>query len=96
MVTPEKLAAMQPYPGIDFLGAGYDMFTGNPEGDEKSMIDAGFKQPVRTMSYQGVTMTRDDQYLLPDGAYGQPMHSCYRTQARASTHLPSSARAWVR
>ena len=65
MVTPEKLAAMQPYPGIDFLGAGYDMFTGNPEGDEKSMIDAGFKQPLRTMPYQGVTMTRDDQYLMP-------------------------------
>ena len=35
---------------------------------------------VRTMSYEGVTMTRDNQYLLPDGAYGSPMHSCYRTQ----------------
>ena len=24
MVTPQKLEAMQPYPGVDFLGAGYD------------------------------------------------------------------------
>ena len=80
MVTPEKLAAMQPYPGVDYLGMGYDIFTGNPEGDDKSMNDAGFKEPVHMISYQGVTMTRDNQYLLPDGAYGSPMHSCYRTQ----------------
>ena len=45
-----------------------------------AVIDSGFKQPVRAMSYEGVTMTRDNMYLLPDGAWGSPMYSCYRTQ----------------
>lgn len=45
-----------------------------------AVIDPGFKQPVRAISYTGVTLTRDNNYLLPDGSHGSPMRSCYRTQ----------------
>ena len=34
-VDPAKIDEMKPYPGIDYLGMGYDIFHGNPEGDEK-------------------------------------------------------------
>ena len=36
-VTPEKLEDMTPYPGVDYLGVGYDAVHGNPLGGSKTM-----------------------------------------------------------
>ena len=65
-VDPAKLDEMKPYPGIDYSGMGYDIFHGNPEADEKSMNDPGFKLPIRKLSYVGVSTTRDNKFLTPD------------------------------
>jgi hypothetical protein len=89
MVTPEKLESMQPYPGVDYLGAGYDIFRGNPEGDPLNLIDPGFRQPIRSISYSGVTLTRDNQYLTPDGSYSVPRRSCYRSKTLSDTSSES-------
>ena len=90
MVTPEKLESMQPYPGVDYLGAGYDIFRGNPEGDEHNLLDPGFRQPVRSVSYTGVTMTRDNQYLTPDDSYSLPLRSCFRAKSLVDTSSETS------
>ena len=51
VTTPDKLTALSPVPGADYLGVGYDIFYGNPDGDNKYMLDPGFRQPIRAMSY---------------------------------------------
>lgn len=79
-VPVEALENMKPYPGIDYLGVGYDIYHGNPEGDEISMTDPGFRQPIRTVSYTGVTMTRDNRYLTPDGSVTMPLSACSRSE----------------
>ena len=33
-VTAVQLEQMMPYPGVDYLGVGYDIFHGNPSGDD--------------------------------------------------------------
>ena len=94
-VDPAHLDEMKPYPGIDFLGMGYDVYHGNPEGDEKLMGDPGFRLPIRQISYTGVSMTRDNKYLTPDGSMSIPLYACARseiardvsTQARYSNSL---------
>lgn len=48
-VTVTQLEQMKPYPGVDYLGNGYDIFHGNPAGDGVYMLDPGFRQPVRNM-----------------------------------------------
>ena len=94
-VDPAHLPEMKPYPGIDYLGMGYDVYHGNPEGDEKLMSDPGFRLPIRQLSYVGVSMTRDNKYLTPDGSMSIPLTACARseiardvsTQARYSNSL---------
>ena len=80
-------------PGIGYLGMGYDVYHGNPEGDEKLMSDP-FRLPIRQLSYTGVSMTRDNKYLTPDGSMSI-RSACARseiardvsTQARYSNSL---------
>ena len=45
-VAREGLGENVPYKGIDYLGIGYDLIVGNPEGDPATKIDAGFRRPV--------------------------------------------------
>ena len=35
-----------PYPSSDYLGMGYNVYQGNPEGDPLLQIDPGFRAPV--------------------------------------------------
>jgi len=35
-----------PYPGSDYLGIGYNLIEGNPEGDPMTQMDPGFRAPV--------------------------------------------------
>lgn len=53
------LDEMKPYPGVDYLGMGYDVVYGNPSGDTDFMLDPGFREPVRVMKYGGGWITRD-------------------------------------
>ena len=47
--------------------------------------DPGFKQAVRKVSYTGVTLTRDNLYLTPDGSYSIPHRSCRRAEVMDMT-----------
>ena len=80
-----ELVDMEPYPGVHYLGVGYDFAAGNPSGDPQFMLDPGFRQPVRTMSYRKDWITRDGKYKVPVGAYSMPMFSC---QVRSTTAPP--------
>ena len=35
-----------PYPGVDYLGNGYNLMYGNPEGDKVTQVDPGFRLPI--------------------------------------------------
>lgn len=84
---PDTLSTLQ---GVDYLGMGYDMIHGNPEGDEKTMLDDGFRQPVRKTSYTGVSLTRDNRYLTPDGSFSVPLRSCYKSEVMSDTSTESA------
>ena len=47
------------------------------------MLDPGFKQPVRQVSYSQNWLTRDGRYKTPDGSYSMPLKSCYRSEESA-------------
>ena len=78
-VTGSEIAESKPYPGVDYLGVGYDFSKGNPSGDPKFMLDPGFRQPIRRMKYSMQWATRDGKYRVPQGAYAMPMYSCHRS-----------------
>lgn len=79
-VTVSQLPEMKPYPGVDYLGAGYDIFHGNPQGDGVYMLDPGFRQPVRNMQYSPKWLTRDAKFTTPVGSYSLPKFSCTRSE----------------
>ena len=98
-ITPTQLEHMQPYPGIDYLGFGYDLIHGNPDGDAKfgsGKLDPGFRQPIRSMDYKAGWLTRDGLYKVPKGAYATPLKTCTRSMeytdvASASSYADSLA-----
>jgi hypothetical protein len=78
-VTPAKLEGMTSFPGIDYLGMGYDLLHGNPEGEGRLMLDPGFRDPIRKMDYTAGWLSRDSKYLCPKGAYLMPLQACQRS-----------------
>ena len=46
IVMREGLGDNLPYPGADYLGIGYNLIEGNPEGDPLLQMDPGFRAPV--------------------------------------------------
>ena len=54
------------------------------------MLDEGFRQPVLKLEYTGVSITRDNNYLTPDGSYSMPYRSCSRTQSMQDTSSEES------
>jgi hypothetical protein len=90
MVTPERLGNMEAYPGVDYLGMGYDLVRGNPNGDQDTMLDEGFREPVLKLEFTGVSITRDNKYLTPDWSYSIPYRSCFRTQQVEDTSSEES------
>merc|ERR1711871_1675448 len=75
-----------PYPGVDYLGIGYDLLRGNPEGDPDTFIDPGFRLPVAALhwSQDNDGITRDVRDLHPVEGWAVPETS--RNHAQTSTH----------
>jgi hypothetical protein len=69
-----------PYPGVDFLGLGYNLAYGNPSGDPLTQIDPGFSAPVAVLKWHPDSKTRDARQIVPVGGYAYPEKSCYRAQ----------------
>lgn len=78
-VTAKQLEQLKPYPGVDYLGVGYDIYNGNPHGDNVYMLDPGFRSPVRVLSYSMNWLTRDGKYKTPEGSVSLPLFACTRS-----------------
>ena len=95
-VTATQLERMTPFPGVDYLGIGYDIYHGNPNGDGIYMLDPGFRQPVRILSYSMNWLTRDGRFKTPVGSVSLPLFACTRSDqysnvADASSYADSLA-----
>lgn len=95
-LTPTAIEQSKPYPGVDYLGVGYDIFRGNPSGDDVYMLDPGFRQPVRVLAYSMSWVTRDGLYRTPRGSVSMPLFTCARSEkysniADASSYASSLA-----
>ena len=55
------------YPGVAFLGLGYNIFEGNPRGTETSELDPGFRKRVIELTQDQNRNTVDQQFLRPYG-----------------------------
>ena len=49
------------------------------------MLDEGFRQPVRRLDFTGMSITRDNKFLTPDGSYSIPYRSCSRSHSMEDT-----------
>jgi len=78
MTTGENLGQNVPYMGIDYLGTGYDILKGNPDGDQDTKIDPGFRRPVVYLTWEqdNKDLTRDMQFLQPREGWAMPETSC--------------------
>jgi len=60
------------------LGTGYDILKGNPDGDQDTKIDPGFRRPVVYLTWEqdNKDLTRDMQFLQPREGWAMPETSC--------------------
>ena len=81
--TREGLGENLPYPGVDYLGVGYDLLRGNPEGDKDTFVDPGFRLPVIELEWKQSDphLSRDYQNLQPIGGWAMPETSCNQAQS---------------
>jgi hypothetical protein len=80
IIPVSQLEEKEPYPGVDYIGMGYDIYAGNPEGSWQTMSDPGFKLAIRRISYEQGLKTRDNKYLTPDGSMTIPLQACARSE----------------
>ena len=78
-----------PFHGVGYLGAGYNILTGNPQGDDTSLIDPGYGAPVVALEWSQDSRfnSRDMSLLVPKQGYAIPMVACQ--QATTSTRMSS-------
>lgn len=70
-----------PYAGSDYLGMGYNLVYGNPQGDGVSLVDPGFTQPVVKLEWDqdAAFNTRDLRDLQPKQGYAYPEIACHHS-----------------
>lgn len=73
----------EPPKGLQFLGVGYNLLKGNPEGGDLSNggIDPGllFTRKVFKLSYDANKLSVGQQYMIPDQVSFAPRSSCVTT-----------------
>ena len=79
----ETNAYQEPPKGLQFLGVGYNLLEGNPDGGDLSNggIDPGllFTRKVFKLSYDTNKVSVGRQYLIPDQVSFAPRSSCVTT-----------------
>ena len=75
------------FPGMDYLGTGYDLLKGNPEGDPNTSIDPGFRPPVVQLHWDQSDdyLTRDWRELQPVEGWAMPETSCNQASSATSS-----------
>ena len=85
----------KPYAGIDYLALGYDLFRGNPNGENDSQRDPGLRLPLAVVDATDPNLlTADTRNTIPKGGYGMPLSSCslastVRSERTADEHTNS-------
>lgn len=81
--VPNTDAYQEPPKGLQFLGVGYNLLEGNPDGGDLSNggIDPGllFTRKVFKLSYDTNKVSIGRQYLIPDQVSFAPRSSCVTT-----------------
>ena len=76
----EGLGDNLPYKGIDYLGMGYDLIMGNPNGSsEAGGVDPGIRMPVAvvtTYEQDNVYHTTNNRHVQPVEGYAFPISAC--------------------
>jgi hypothetical protein len=80
LATMEKNGDNLPFPGIDWLGVGYDIVKGNPEGDQNTLLDPGYRIPVAELKWDQDRTTRDVRELQPVNGYAFREIACAQSQ----------------
>lgn len=83
LYVPTSSAYQEPPKGLQFLGVGYNLLYGNPEGGDLSNggVDPGllFTRKVFKLSYDTHKVSVGQQYLIPDQVSFAPRSSCVTT-----------------
>ena len=91
-VEPTPPAKYKPTPvGIsNFVGIGYNIISGNPEGGDLHTggVDPGFlvTRPIFKLTYNDVQLTSDLQYQVPDQVVFTPRSSCVSTSSHDTVY----------
>ena len=66
-----------PYPGLEWLGMGYDLFRGNPEGGAGGKVDPGLRLPAAVSKATDPTgLSSDNKHPAPPRGYAWPLAAC--------------------
>jgi hypothetical protein len=76
----DGLPELEGFPGSEYLGMGYDLIEGNPEGDPLLQMDPGFREPAVSVEWDA------DQ---PIGGYAVGEVSCYQNDEAVETSSAS-------
>ena len=85
----EGLGENLPFEGVDYLGTGYDIIEGNPQGDSSYALDPGFRAPIIKLTWDQDAQhnSRDIARLVPTQGWGWPKVSC--KHASTATQMSS-------
>ena len=74
----------------NFVGIGYNIISGNPEGGDVRLggIDPGFMvtRPILKLTYDDGQLTSDLKYQVPDQVVFTPRSSCVKTSAQETVY----------
>ena len=78
----------------NFIGIGYNLIDGNPEGGDVSTggVDPGFlvSRPILKLTYHDSQLTSDLEYQVPDQVVFAPRTSCSMTSSHQTVFGMSS------
>ena len=74
----------------NFVGVGYNIINGNPEGGDIHIggVDPGFlvTRPILKLTYKDGLVTSDLRYQVPDQVVFTPRSSCVRTSSQETVY----------
>ncbi|XP_011683559.2 uncharacterized protein LOC105447351 isoform X2 [Strongylocentrotus purpuratus] len=90
-IAVDRCSAQLPTPSaINFIGIGYNILEGNPEGGELGSggVDPGLlvSRRILELSYDNAKLSSDSQYRVPDEVYFVPRSSAYTSSSRTTFH----------
>ena len=90
MIGPRGPTKPTPIGITNFVGIGYNIISGNPEGGDMYLggVDPGFlvTRPIFKLTYDDGQVTSDLEYQVPDQVVFSPRSSCVKTSAQETVY----------